>query len=389
MRGARRGVQDIILLLCAAVVMLTACHKEDGEQPVIYDETLLMYMPWTTNLTNNLQQNIIAMKRAIQQAGGLGTKRLLVFIAKSSTQADLYEVKYSGGACINDTLHRYTFPETDYTTAEGLTSILTDALEATNTEKYSMIIGCHGSGWLPVGKDLKAPKRRAFGTASATPRYQTEISTLARAIDNVQMPMQFILFDDCYMAGIEVAYELRNATHYLIGSTCEIMDYGMPYEQCGIPLLAHDYYMTCQRFYDFYSSYSYPYGTLSVIDCSQTEQMAELMKRINAKYDIEDSRLTNVQVLDGCTVPLFFDMGSYVHALVTDPSDPLLQEFNSLMKLLVPHGCHTPTYVSYLHIRSGAVFPINTYSGITISDPTQNSEATSVNAPSWWAASHQ
>ena len=35
--------------------------------------------------------------------------------------------------------------------------------------------------------------------------------------------MEYILFDDCYMSSIEVAYELKDVTKYLIGSTSEMM----------------------------------------------------------------------------------------------------------------------------------------------------------------------
>ena len=35
--------------------------------------------------------------------------------------------------------------------------------------------------------------------------YQTNISTLAAAISQSKMHMQFVMFDDCYMSNIEVA----------------------------------------------------------------------------------------------------------------------------------------------------------------------------------------
>ena len=64
--------------------------------------------------------------------------------------------------------------------------------------------------------------------------------------------MEYILFDDCYMSSIEVAYELKDVADYLIASTCEVMAYGMPYATMGKHLLGTpDYRAICDDFYDF------------------------------------------------------------------------------------------------------------------------------------------
>lgn len=68
--------------------------------------------------------------------------------------------------------------------------------------------------------------------------------------------MEYILFDDCYMASVEVAYDLKEVTDYLIASPCEIMAYGMPYAEIGPHLLGKvDYESICDAFYEFYKNY--------------------------------------------------------------------------------------------------------------------------------------
>ena len=42
------------------------------------------------------------------------------------------------------------------------------------------------------------------------------ISTLADAISDAGLEMEFILFDDCYMSSVEVAYDLRHVTGHII-----------------------------------------------------------------------------------------------------------------------------------------------------------------------------
>lgn len=45
--------------------------------------------------------------------------------------------------------------------------------------------------------------------------------------------MEYILFDDCYMSSVKAAYELREATRFLIASASEMMAYGMLYATVG------------------------------------------------------------------------------------------------------------------------------------------------------------
>ena len=83
-------------------------------------------------------------------------------------------------------------------------------------------------GWLPV-YEMKVrsaphmkmhweyqgvPLTRYFGGLTA--EYQTDIKSLASGIANAGMKMEYILFDDCYMSSIEVAYELKDVTECLM-----------------------------------------------------------------------------------------------------------------------------------------------------------------------------
>lgn len=122
------------------------------------------------------------------------------------------------------------------------------------------------------------PLTRYFG--GLTREFQTDVGTLARGIVGAGVKMEYILFDDCYMSSVEVAYELKEATRFLIASTSEMMAYGMPYATVGEFLLGNpDYGSLCEGFHDFYSTYEMmPCGTLAVTDCSELDNMAAIMK---------------------------------------------------------------------------------------------------------------
>ena len=84
------------------------------------------------------------------------------------------------------------------------------------------------------------------------------------------------------MSSIEVAYDLKDVTKYLIASPTEVMAYGFPYHECGKYLIGNvDYEGVIQAFYEFYSQYTYPYGTAAVTNCQELEQLANIVKRIN------------------------------------------------------------------------------------------------------------
>lgn len=389
-----------VLCILALCFSLAACKGDCPDQPDNTRQTLFMYLPWSGNSTAsggdyNLYSyfitNINDLKIAIQ-ANGLNSERVLVFLSTSPTRAALFEIKYQNGTCTTDTLKRYTDPP--FTTVGGITSILQDVSTLAPSNTYSMVIGCHGMGWLPVqagrarGADQKmhweyegALLTRYFGGAEA--KYQTEIGTLADAIANTGTIMEYILFDDCYLSTIEVAYELKDVTKYIIACPTEIMAYGMPYSLIGKYLLGNpDYEGIVDTFFDFYNTYSYPYGTIGVTNCSELDNMAAIMKEINTNDTFDDLLLNSIQQMDGYTPTIFFDFADYVSKLCTNTD--LSDRFNAQLERTVPYKRNTEYYYS----ASSGARKINTYSGTTISDPSQNSKADAKSETLWYKATH-
>lgn len=379
-------------------------EKQEDKEDYFSDQTLLMYMPWSGNLTSYFRINLADMKEAISY-GILKDERVLVFFATSPTQATLYELTYNAaeGSCEEKLLKEYQ--SHPCTTAEGITSILNDVKTFAPADLYSMTIGGHGMGWLPVNSSRTSfpkastasstapiyhweaegyPLTRYFG--GTTSNHQTDITTLAKAIKDAGLVMEYILFDDCYMSCIEVAYDLRYATRHLIASTCEVMAYGMPYMPMAEHLLRDtDYEAISQTFHDFYMNYSTPCGTIATTVTAELDSLATLMHEINARYTWNDTLTAAVQYLDGYSPHLFYDLGHYASLLCTDSL--LLQRFNEQLERAVPSASrsHTPTFYSMFN---GRQTPINHFSGITISDPSTHHLATPKNETNWYKATH-
>lgn len=360
------------------------------------EQTIFMYMPWSgKTIYSFFLKNISSFETAIEKNKGLDGKQFMVFISENESQAYLISISYKGNACRRDTIKNYQFDTPQFTSPAGMTSILTDMKTNAPAENYAMIIGCHGMGWIPVGtKALKngimprlanksIQQTRFFGHSSDS-RYQTDISTLAMGIMSTGVKMEYILFDDCYMSNIETVYELREATDYLIASTCEIMIEGMPYSIIGSSLLEKDFKGVCDGFLSYYSNYSTPCGTIAVTDCREAERMAHIMKEINIAYPNGLDNTEGLQKLDGVTPTVFFDFGDYAAHLCKDAG--LLKRFNEQLGRLVLYKANTDTYYSsYTNRRE----KINTFSGLTISDPTDNKEVMLMRPQTeWYKATH-
>lgn len=419
----------LYLLLSVALcsVAVSSCSGESEDVSDINKQTVLVFMPWSGSQSSQglytfFRQNLDSIESAIAKAGKI-SGRVLVFLSTSPNNSVLYEITYQGKKIQHDTL--LTYSGNLYTTAEGITTILNDVKSHASALNYAMIIGCHGCGWTyksdwenypynskPARPSTQLPandaqfKIRLDGTAQPANEvspypvtrfygsvddnnYATDIPSLSEGIAGAGIKMQYILFDDCYMANVETAYELRNATNFLIGSTSEIFGIGMPYQTMWASLASSTpaYATAVSAFYTFYSTYDYPYGTISAIDCRKLDRLAEEMRMINREYTLADSLVDSLQVLDGFNVPIFYDMGDYVAHLCRNTD--FLNDFNSLLTQVVKSSAHTDSIYSYLYFGQPRFIKVNRFSGLTISDPSRNSVALKGREKTaWWRDTH-
>ena len=391
----------------AAAIAMTACLAactDDGDYngsatPPPYQgptvKTLLMYFPWSTDLTSYFHNNIADMERAVVEAKA-DSVRVLVYICTSSAKAELFEMVRSGQTCDRVRLKEYQDPA--YTTAEGIASMLCDVKALAPAKSYAMTIGCHGTGWLPVytsrGRSGFPPQKFHWEAAGALPtryfgglasQYQTDIATLAKGIEDADIHFNFILFDDCYMSSVEAAYDLRHTTDWLIACPTEIMAYGMPYAKIGASLISTttDFEELCSNFVSFYSSYTYPYGTIAATRTAGLDSLARVMGKMEANHTLDPSLRPYIQSMDGYTPTIFYDLGDYAAALCADQA--LLAEFEAQMRRTVPYKGHTQQYYSAF---TGPM-PIRAYSGLTTSAPTTSRYADDWAETEWYKATRQ
>lgn len=381
------------ITLYFTIVCLTAffnsCGKKDEPQPIhAATHTLFMYFPWSDNLSSYFETNIENMMTAIEHTG-LNSQKVIIYLAESDNSATLYQIDLSRNRYIRNPVKKYTGNPT--VSAEGVTSVLNDVKAIAPAEHYAMTIGSHGYGWIPKARstDIRNARllktgvpqwpTRFFGGLSA--ENQIDIEDFALGVKNANIHFDFILFDDCYMSTVEVAYELRNITDHIVACPSEMMGWGIPYDKVGKHLLGKaNLKNVCDGFLSHYESSSTPYALMAMTDCRQLTALANLMKTINHIYAPKPT--STIQNFDGLKLPIFFDLNDYVKETCNDPI--MLDAFQKQLSSTVVYEVHTPCY----YTNQSGEERIRTCCGMTISDPSINPDAEEKIRTAWWKATH-
>lgn len=397
-----------LLLIHALIVGMVSCSDDTLDVDDYTKQTIFVYMPWSGSDTSSglysyFQVNLDSIERAIKRDKGLDGTRVMVFLSSSADHSSLYEITYTNGDVAHVPVREYTGH--DYATSEGLANLLNEVVTYAPALNYAMIIGGHGSGWTykedwedyptramelenKIHPAEGVPLTRFFGSVSDND-YAMNVEDLAAAIESTGLKMQYVLFDDCYMSNVETAYALRNVTNFLVASTSEVMVLGMPYYSLWTYLASGtpNYERIVTGFYQFYSTYTVPCGALSAIDCRQMENLAAIMSEINAAATFDESKRAEVQVLDGFSPNLFYDLGSYVKSL--DITNSLRMRFENQLSATVK-AAESTEYVYTALKGSNQLIKVEDYSGITISDISVHNVANKGKTKTaWWAATHQ
>lgn len=380
-------------------------------------QTVFMFFPWSNSLLSDFRRTVEDMQTVVAQRS-MKDERVMVFMATSEREAVLFELKKQNGRCLTDTLRRYS--DRPFTSRQWLTSLFSEVMTLAPASRYGMVVGCHGLAWVPVQGQRNARKRlgsqerideednlykeeridkegepndlmhfevqgpvttRFIG--GTYPETQIETTDLADAMADAGFHTEYILFDACYMSSVEVAYELKDVTHYLIASPTEVLSYGFPYITMGKHLLGTPNYKSIvDSFISFYSSYNLPYGTVAVTDCTQLDALAAIAQQINAA-DAEQLVPNGVQIMDGYSPTLFYDLGHLMS--LKDAGTVLTAAFAEQLEKTVPYKGHTGQYFTTL---KDAPVDIRHYSGLNTSQGSLNHMADRLSETAWYKATN-
>jgi hypothetical protein len=180
-----------------------------------------------------------------------------------------------------------------------------------------------------------------------------EIADFAEAIP---MKLDYLLFDACLMGGIEVAYELKDKCNMIAFSQAEVLAQGFNYKTITEHLLNNNEVAypdrVCQDYIDYYTAQSgaYKSATVSLIDCSKLEPIAEICSELFSKYREGLGKISpsKVQRFYTGNHHWFYDLKSIIsQAGATEEELEQLQ--NALDECVLFKG-HTPEFLSEFKI---------------------------------------
>lgn len=416
MRG-KKQMLNIIWAALASLLMLSAvaCDKTFDDMPGNKGTTpvrnvtsekaqvLVLYSAGFNSLCAALEDDVNDMKSGYLPLVGSMSKAVLVYSRRLSetgrytdrTPSYLIRLSVDGwGKVISDTLK--TWPETDEAVSA---STMTDVLETVKGlyphASYGMVFSSHGSGWLPSGyystgkitagtaglqavpyidpnSDGSMPRVKSIGIDNITSRntYEMEIETFAQALP---MKFDYIIIDACLMGGIEVAYALKDKCDKLVFSQAEVLEDGLcdytTLTQRVLRPVVPDLYNLCEDSYRHYKNQDDPIYrslTISMIDCTRLDGLAESCKSLFSKYRNQISLVNaaNVQGYFRSRKHWFYDLTDILRQSGVPEAD--MTDYNKAMSDCVLYNAATDTFIN---------FDIRTHCGLSMYLPADgNSE---------------
>lgn len=338
-----------------ALFMIAAagCCKNNLDEPIKENrKVLLFYECGFNNLGDYIKSNMESPNRGLPSGyiPEKGEDVLLVYsrIAENGhTPVNSYLrriYKTSKGKVISDTLKVFG-KETIAASPSTLSAVLTLVKEKFPAKGYGMVVSSHGSGWLPAGyyyspsrfendhkgevgtsrqgiaaqsvghPRLPVPEgdlpdtdpfygmTRSIGQDYTKDSYYGHEMSVSEFVDAIPYHLDYILFDMCYTAGVEMAYALKDKADYLGLSPAEVLADGMfDYTKITSFLLNRETPDLEGLFKDSFEMYDkqsglYRSSTVNLVRTSGLDNLASVCARMINEYSdaLADAPVDDIQ----------------------------------------------------------------------------------------------
>lgn len=391
-RAARRpakGRMPCALLLSAlGVGVLAGCERKELEYPE-QRRPLIVYMAVDNNLSDETSSRLQALR-----AGWRPGMEVWIY-ADTPQGASLSHLEADTEGVEARTVESYG--EENSASGEVLERTLRTVWERCPAQGYGLLFFSHATGWLPQGA-LERPLADA-----ATPQGTLSSRSIGRdgtqeiALDEFAsalpegMPLDYIVFEACLMAGAEVALELADKTEAVLASSAELLVPGFRplYDEILDPLTsksgsATDILATLGTRYMAYvrseRTGAYRSATLSVIRPAAMPALATAAREATAGEAGNPATAEWLETLqhfdrpgqygDRPAAARFFDLEEYVTRLANDSgaTTEALERFRAALREAVVWADATETFMGGVSAGFGG-FDIACHSGLTVYVP--------------------
>lgn len=346
----------------------SACSDNiDFPDPEPEGNVAIIYWMSDNNLTSWAEDDIEELVNAKDIIPD--NSKIFIYVDKVNSKPIIYQVDDQNGLQVWKEFKE----EQDCTDSLTLLNNLRDIIKNFPAKKYGLTFASHGTG-------MATRQRKALGPDQSHNNNWLNVTTLRGILE--QLPhMSYIFFDVCFMQSIEVAYELRDVTDWIIGSPAEIPNPGAPYH-----IIVKDLCLgNVQGIVSGYDSY-YPVtykerrydGTLlSAVDCSQLRNLAESTRQyirntFANRQTIEYSTAQNIQKYstEYSSYTYCYDMNSAMHKILSE--DDYSNWTEAFMKAVPIHEYNIGKW-SAAHCYNPTIYDKEHYGGISMYIPQDGS----------------
>ena len=240
------------LIPTTVVLLLSACSSDNEDNPLVpveSERSVLIYMAAENNLSSFADTNLADIKQSSKSLKD--NQNLIVYVDKSGIKPYMARVK--DGVLVDSV----AMEESSSADPAVMENVIRQMRTKYPAKSYGLVLWGHCTGWLISNDSIPYAGTRAYGVDLNPQRHWMNMPSMARAIAKGmnQEKLKFVFGDCCNLNCIEVAYELRNAAEYVIGSPAEIPDSGAPNK-----LIMSDLFSQSDNFYqslidDYYNHY--------------------------------------------------------------------------------------------------------------------------------------
>ncbi|MBQ0024177.1 MAG: hypothetical protein KBT00_00420 [Bacteroidales bacterium] len=344
--------------ILAAMMCLTSCGWFQSPQNQKERNVVLMYIAChNNNLSHYSEDQLEEYSRSMLPAHNSKEEIFLVYAHLSGHSPELCRYSQdSKGTFVKDFIKAYP-ADTKSAGAEAISQVLEDVSSLYPAEHFSLVLSSHASNFLPVGYksevsswDMFSASVQSFGPDD---KVETDLADLRKVLGRYHFDC--LMFDCCYMGGIEVCYELKDVADYIISSPTEVMGAGM-LRGGMIPLLFNSTHREesiisiCKSYMSLVRDKSESYllsGSVSAVRTAGLEELARQTEAIfSANRDkIASLNISSVQNFRGnANFGCLFDFKDFISKIASDTEQ---SAFSQALDNTVIYCDSTPAFLGY------------------------------------------
>ena len=298
-----------LIILFGTFFALVSCSDDDIDPKNLkqYENVAIVYWIGDNSLSSFAEDDIQELSQGKDNIPA--DSKIVIYADKANQEPTIYELDAANGLKV---WKKYPEKE-DCTDSLTLLTNLKTIVKNFPAKHYGLTFGSHGNGWIW--------QRRALGPDESHGSKWLNVPTLRGVLE--QLPhLEYIFFDVCFMQCIEVTYELRNVTDWVIGSPAEIPNPGAPYHIITAALCKGD----VRGIIEGYDSY-YPITVigssgnekivqkpiLSAVKCEEQKNFAALTSTYIKKYFANRQTISSYTALNIQKYSSFFSSYTYCY----------------------------------------------------------------------------